>query len=91
MSYAEVSRFVTRALDDVKLRETLENNPDEAFHGFDLSADERSAIAKADETALRNIGLDPMTARSWMAFHDVAKIAPDRPDAPGDLQPEGNR
>ncbi|MBV9281688.1 MAG: hypothetical protein JOZ41_16535 [Chloroflexi bacterium] len=88
MSQAEVSRFITRALDDVNLRKSLEENPDRAFQGFDLSAEEKQAIRSADEQQLRGLGIDPMTARSWLAFHDVKAVAPDRPDAPGDLQPE---
>jgi hypothetical protein len=86
MSQADVSRFVTRALDDAQLRRRLEESPDQAFQGFDLSAEEKEAIHSADEQQLRRIGLDPMTARSWMAFHDAKGMAPDRPDTPGDLR-----
>jgi len=85
MSNVDVSRFVTLALDDEKLRERLKSAPDQAFQGFDLTDEEKSAIASANEQQLRGLGLDPMTARSWMAFHDVEEIAPDRPDAPGDV------
>ena len=88
MSQADVSRFVTRALDDANLREQLEKNPGEAFKSFDLTDDERDAIRAADEQRLRSLGLDPLTARSWRAFHDTAQFAPDRPDIPGDLSPE---
>ena len=87
MSQAEVSRFVTRALDDERVRNQLRQNPDDAFSGFDLSSEEKEAISSADEQHLRGLGLDPMTARSWMAFHDVREVAPDRPDAPGDVGP----
>src|SRR5205807_1045485 len=87
MSHGGVSHFVTRALEDAALRERLQSDPDLAFEGFDLTDEERSAIATADERKLRTFGLDPMTARSWMAFHDVDELAPDRPDAPGDLKP----
>jgi hypothetical protein len=89
MSHVQVSRFVTRALEDEELRRQLEDDPANAFQGYDLSDEEKQAIANADETKLRHLGLDPMTARSWHAFHDVEEFAPDRPDAPGDLRPRG--
>ncbi len=85
MSYAELSRFVTRALDDEQLRERLENNPDEAFTGFDLTGEERAAVSSASEDQLRRLGLDPMTAHSWSAFHDVEDFAPDFPRGSNDL------
>lgn len=85
MSYAELSRFVTLALDDQHLRERLESNADDAFSGFDLTPEERAAISSASEEQLRGLGLDPMTARSWSAFHNVEDFAPDLPDAPNDL------
>lgn len=85
MSATDVSRFVTLALDDENLRQELENNPAQAFQGYDLTDDERQAIAGADEQRLRTMGLDPMTAHSWAAFHDVEHFAPDLPNAPGDL------
>lgn len=91
MSRTEVSRFVTLALDDEELREKLKSTPDQAFQGYDLTDEEKSAIASGDEQRLRDAGIDPMTARSWMTFHDVGPIAPDRPDAPGDVTPEGRR
>lgn len=87
MSQADVSRFVTRALDDESLRTQLASDPEAAFQGYDLSAQEREAIRTGNEDALRSIGLDPMAARSWTAFHDVGSIAPDRPEVPGDLPP----
>lgn len=87
MSHRDVSRFVTLALDDAPLRERLKEDPDGAFAGYDLTEDERQAILSHDEQQLRTSGLDPMTARSWLAFHDAPAFAPDRPDAPGDLPP----
>ena len=87
MSQAELSRFVTLALDDQNLRSALESDPDTAFQGYDLSDEERRAIAGPDEQKLRQLCLDPMTAHSWVAFHDVEHFAPDMPNAPGDLPP----
>jgi hypothetical protein len=90
MSHVQVSRFVTRALEDAALRQQLEKDPTGAFQGYDLTDEEKQAIAAADEQKLRHLGLDPMTAHSWHAFHDVDDFdAPDRPDAPGDLRPRG--
>lgn len=91
MSNADVSRFVTLALDDEKLRGELETDPNAAFQGYDLTDAEKTAIKDADEQKLRTMGLDPMTARSWSAFHDVEGFAPDMPDAPGDLPPYAPR
>jgi hypothetical protein len=88
MSHIEVSRFVTLALEDENLREQLERSPDQAFHGYELTDEEKQAIAAADEHRLRHLGLDPMTAHSWGAFHNVEHFAPDMPNAPGDL-PKG--
>jgi hypothetical protein len=87
MSDQDVSRFITRALNDAQLREQLEQDADGAFAGYDLTEDERAAITAADEKELQGMGIDAMTARSWAAFHDVDEFAPDRPDAPGDLPP----
>ena len=88
MTRVDVSRFVTLALNDKDVRERLESDPNGAFQGFDLTSEEKEAITSADEQALRDIGLDPMTARSWMAFHDVGEIAPDRPAGKGDVPSE---
>ena len=87
MSDQDVSRFITRALNDAQLREQLEHDPEGAFAGYDLTGDERKAITAASEEDLEAMGIDAMTARSWAAFHDVDEFAPDRPDAPGDLPP----
>lgn len=87
MSQADVSRFVTLALDDADLREQLQGNPDDAFQGYDLTDDERSAIVSGDEQKLREMGLDPMTAHAWNAFQDLGEFAPDMPDGRGDLPP----
>lgn len=86
MSYADVSRFVTLALDDEHVRQQLKENPDQAFQGYDLSSEEKEAIRSANEQQLQSMGIDAMTARSWAAFHGVGAFAPDRPDAPGDVE-----
>jgi hypothetical protein len=86
MTPRDVSRFVTHALDDYRLRDSLKADPNAAFGGYDLSGEEKDAIRSADEHALQRLGLDPMTARSWRAFHDAEEFAPDRPDAPGDVE-----
>lgn len=85
MSHRDVSRFVTLALEDHVLRKRLETDPGAAFEGYDLTDEEKEAILSADEHRLQHAGIDPMTARSWRAFHDVDEFAPDLPNAPGDL------
>lgn len=85
MSHHDASRFITRALDDVRVRDKLKADPASAFGGYDLTEEEKDAIASANESKLKHIGVDPMTARSWSAFHDVEEFASDMPDAPGDL------
>ncbi len=85
MSHRDVSRFVTLALEDHVLRGRLEKDPESAFHGYDLSDEEKEAIVSANEHALQHAGVDPLTARSWHAFHNVDEFAPDMPNAPGDL------
>ena len=85
MSHRDVSRFVTLALEDHELRERLLSDPNSAFEGYDLTDEERQAILTGDEHRLQHAGIDPMTARSWHAFHDVDQFAPDMPNAPGDL------
>ena len=51
----------------------------------DLPPNLLHAILSAEEHRLQHAGIDPMTARSWRAFHDVDEFAPDIPNAPGDL------
>jgi hypothetical protein len=88
MSQAELSRFITRALDDENLRTTLASNPDRAFQGFDLSDTEKAAVRSGDEQKLRDLGIDPMVARSWLAFHDARGLDQQEPELPGELRPE---
>lgn len=88
MSHRDVSRFISLALEDHVLRKRLEEDQDDAFQGYDLSDEEKEAIVSAGEHALQHVGVDPMTARSWHAFHDVDDFAPDMPNAPGDLPRE---
>jgi len=85
VTYADLSRFVTLALDDEKLRERLESDPAEVFQRYDLTDDEQGAITSADERRLTSMGLDPMTAHSWASFHDVEGFARDMPNAPNDV------
>jgi len=85
VSYADVSRFVTLALDDEALRKRLESDPGGAFQGYDLTDEERDAITSGDERRLTSMGLDPMTAHSWASFHDVEGFARDMPNAPSDV------
>ncbi len=85
MSYADVSRFVTLALDNEELRKQLESDPGGAFQGYDLTDEERDAITSGDERRLTSMGLDPMTAHSWASFHDVEGFARDMPNAPIDV------
>ena len=88
MSHRDVSRFVTLALEDHVLRMKLESDPESAFQGYDLTDEEKEAIRSADEHRLMHAGIDPMTARSWHAFHNVDEFAPDMPNAPHDLPRE---
>jgi len=88
VSHRDVSRFVTLALEDHELRKKLESDPDGAFQGYDLTDEEKEAILSSDEHRLQHAGIDPLTARSWHAFHDVDEFAPDMPNAPGDLPRE---
>jgi len=85
VTYADVSRFVTLALNDEELRERLESDPEGAFQGYDLADEERGAIKAGDERRLTSMGLDAMTARSWASFHDVEGFARDMPNAPNDV------
>ena len=88
MSHMDVSRFITHALDDEHLRHRMKTDPDSAFSGYNLTDEEKTAIARWDEQKLRHLGLDPMTARSWSVFHDTEHFAPDMPNAPHDLPPK---
>jgi len=85
LTYADVSRFVTLALDDEELRKRLGSDPGGAFQGYDLTDEEQGAITSGDEQRLTSMGLDPMTARSWASFHNVEGFARDMPNAPNDV------
>jgi hypothetical protein len=54
-----VTTVLRRALEDPEYRRLLENEPDRALHGYDISYQERAAIISGDAEELERLGLSP--------------------------------
>lgn len=58
MSVQSVTQVLERALSDPAFRELLKSNFDQAVRGYDLTADERAALRKGDESTLGAMGVE---------------------------------
>ncbi len=58
MSRETLTRIVERASTDAAFRAQLERNPEGALVGYDLTAEERAALASADARKLAALGVD---------------------------------
>ncbi len=65
MSMQAVTEILERALSDAAFREQLKTNFDATIKGYDLTDNEKAALKKGDETALRAMGVDQRLNKPW--------------------------
>ena len=58
MSLGDLTRVVERATTDFTFLAQLNEKPDQALAGYDLSTEERAAILKGDPSDLHLLGVD---------------------------------
>lgn len=76
MSKSTVNQVVQRAISDAAFRRQLQSDPHKALKGFDLSADERSAITAGDPARLTALGVDQRMSKAFSlgALSDASKV-----------------
>jgi hypothetical protein len=67
MTRSVVQQLVQRATSDAAFRRQLREDPQTALRGFDLTADERSAITSADSGRLSGMGVDVRMSKVFAA------------------------
>jgi len=85
MSKSTVNQVVQRAISDAAFRRQLQSDPHKALKGFDLSADERSAITAGDPARLTALGVDQRMSKAYNlgALSDASKVVVDDGGAGG--------
>ena len=85
MSKSTVNQVVQRAISDAAFRRQLQSDPHKALKGFDLSADERSAITAGDPARLTALGVDQRMSKAFSlgALSDASKVVVDDGGAGG--------
>jgi hypothetical protein len=86
MSKQALAKVVQRAISDAAFRRQLNSDPTGALRGFDLSADEVSAIRTGDAGRLSTLGVDQRMSKSFaiggalastkMATSDISSSGP---------------
>src|SRR5207249_5496413 len=66
MSKEALAKVVQRAISDAAFRRQLNSDPSGALRGFDLSADEASALRTGDAGRLSSLGVDQRMSKSFM-------------------------
>lgn len=68
MSKAGVEAVITKAMEDASFRKHLQENPDAALRGYDLTPEEIAAIKSRDATKLAAWGVDERISKnvSWL-------------------------
>src|SRR5213594_2336201 len=66
MSKEALAKVVQRAISDAAFRRQLNSDPTGALRGFDLSADEASALRTGDAGRLSSLGVDQRMSKSFM-------------------------
>src|SRR5438445_5450581 len=66
MSKEALAKVVQRAFSDAAFRGQLNSDPSGALRGFDLSADEPSALRTGDAGRLSSLGVDQRMSKSYM-------------------------
>src|SRR5579859_5375939 len=65
MSTGAVNQIVQRAISDAAFRRQLQRDPQSALTGFDLTKDERAAIASGDPSRLTALGVDQRMSKAF--------------------------
>ncbi len=65
MSKEALAKVVQRAISDAAFRRQLNSDPAGALHGFDLSADEASAVRTGDAGRLSALGVDQRMSKAF--------------------------
>jgi len=65
MSKEALAKVVQRAISDAAFRRQLNSDPSGALRGFDLSADEASALRTGDAGRLSSLGVDQRMSKSF--------------------------
>jgi hypothetical protein len=65
VSKGTVSQVIQRAIGDAAFRRQLQGDPNKALAGFDLTADERSAITSGDPGRLTTHGVDQRMSKAF--------------------------
>jgi hypothetical protein len=65
VSKASVNQVIQRAVSDAAFRRQLQHDPGAALKGFDLSAEERSAITSGDPGRLTGLGVDQRMSKGF--------------------------
>lgn len=71
MSTGAVEDVLQRAKEDWQFRRQLQQQPDEALHGYDIDYAERQAIIAADTGKLVQMGVSPELADMADRFNPV--------------------
>lgn len=66
MSRQTVNQVIQRAISDAAFRRQLQRDPASALAGFDLTADERGAIASGDPSRLTSLGVDQRMSKAFV-------------------------
>lgn len=76
MTESTLKKIVHRAVKDGSFRAQLQRDPAKALAGFDLTADERSAIAAGDPARLTALGIDQRMSKAFAVgvLGDASKV-----------------
>lgn len=81
MSKGTVNQVIQRAIGDAAFRRQLQNDPKKALAGFDLTADERSAITSGDPGKLTALGVDQRMSKAFnlsgISAASASAVSPD--------------
>src|SRR5256712_2708030 len=72
MSKEALAKVVQRAISDAAFRRQLNSDPAGALRGFDLSADETSALRTGDAGRLSSLGVDQRMSKSFAVGGAIA-------------------
>ncbi|MGH2500173.1 MAG: Os1348 family NHLP clan protein [Candidatus Limnocylindria bacterium] len=75
MTNGTLGQIVQRAISDAAFRRQLQTDPGAALRGFDLTADERSALLSGDPAKLSALGVDQRMSKAFSLFGDTSGTA----------------